>query len=87
MDAAATTAFFDGAEGALGPPFDDVDEAVSKGAGCCLDGGLAKGPDAAGHPRAFHPPVVIGTDIHASGSQPAKAWRLADASLDISGGR
>ena len=77
------TALIYGAEGALGPPFDDVDEAASKGAGCCLDGGLAK----AGRPCESHPPVVIGSDIHASGSQPAKAWHLADASLDISGGR
>lgn len=42
MDAAATTAFFDGAKGALGPPFDDVDEAVSKGPVVALMAGLPK---------------------------------------------
>ena len=71
MDAAATTALIDGAEGALGPPFDDVDEAASKGAGCCLDSGLAKGPDAAGRPRAFHPPRCD-RDRHSCQRQPAR---------------
>ncbi len=43
MDAAAITAFFDGAEGALDPPFDDVDEAASKGPVVALMAGFPKG--------------------------------------------
>ncbi|MCH2166301.1 MAG: hypothetical protein MK107_01190 [Oceanicola sp.] len=42
-DVAVTAALIDGAEGALGPPFDDVDEAVSKGPVAALTAGLPKG--------------------------------------------
>jgi len=41
-DVAVTTALIDGAEGALGPPFDDVDEAASKGPIVASMAGLPK---------------------------------------------
>ena len=84
---AVTAALIDGAEGALGPPFDDVDAAASKGPVVALIAGLPKGLTPQGVRVHSIRPVVIGADIHASGSQVDKAWRLADASLHISGGR
>lgn len=64
----------------LGSPFEYVDYAGSKGAVDTLTVGLAKELAAQGVRVNAVRPGLIETDIHASGGQPDRAWRVGSGS-------